>query len=142
MAEATIPEIMLGIQERLDTIDGLEAKDHAPDQLTTPTAFVSVPPIPNYRLTMKRGTYEIRPTVTVVVSAANSEDGQYTLAQYMTPFGDKSIVKAIEGDRTLGGRVDDCVVESFEPIGLENIGEIEYFGGVFTLRVLARGEDA
>lgn len=142
MAEATIPEIMVGIRDRLNTIDDLEARDHAPDQVNAPTAFVSVPAIPNYRLTMKRGNYEIRPHVTVIVSASSGEEGQYQLAQYMSPVGDKSIVQAIEADRTLGGRVDDCVVDSFEPLGLENVGDIQYFGGVFSLRVIARGESA
>ncbi|SET43412.1 hypothetical protein [Nonomuraea wenchangensis] len=139
MTEASIPEIMLGIKERLDTILELNTYDHSPEQITAPAAFVTVPPISNYRTAMKRGTYEIRPTVVVLVSASSGEDGQYDLAEYMTPFGDKSIVQAIEGDRTLGGRVNDCVVESFEPLGMEPVGQIEYIGGVFTLRVLARG---
>ncbi|GIH27616.1 hypothetical protein Aph01nite_59260 [Acrocarpospora phusangensis] len=140
MAEATLDEIMLGIAERLDTLPELNTVDYVPDDITPPIAVVGVPPIPNYHMTMKRGTYDIRPTVTVLVGSALDSDGQYLLAQFASPVGERSIPKAIMGDRTLAGRVDDCVVDSFQPLGIEEVGVLNYYGGVFTLRVLARGD--
>lgn len=136
---ATIEQIMQGIETRLATISGLRVSDTTPDQINPPQAFVGVPNIPNYHGTMGRAKFPIEPTVTVLVSATLDRVGQLKLASYANPTGDSSIVAAIEADRTLGGIVDDCIVDSFRPLGLEEVGLIGYYGGVFALRVIARG---
>lgn len=130
---------MLGIEARLATIAGLRVSEIIPDQINPPAAIVGVPPIPNYRIAMGKGAYELAPTVTVLVSAALDRVGQLQLAGYADPTGASSIITAIEGDRSLGGAVADCVVESFRPIGLEEVGVIGYYGGVFTLKCIAAG---
>lgn len=139
MAAPTIAEIMLGIEARLATIAGLRVSEIVPDAIHPPCAVVGVPPIPSYRIAMARGAYEVAPTVTVLVSAALDRVGQLALAAYANPTGAGSIPAAVEGDRTLGGVVADCVVESFRPMGLEEVGLIGYYGGVFTLKCIARG---
>lgn len=134
---ATIGAIMIGVENRLATITGLRVSDVAPEQISPPCAIVGVPPIPQYRLTMNRGSYKIGLTVTVLVSAAVSRVGQQTLAGYANPTGAGSIPAAIEADRTLGGTVSDCIIQAFRPLSLQDVGVIGYYGGVFDLDCIA-----
>lgn len=131
--------IMTRLDERLQTVTGLNTTPEVPTQGVPPFAFVGVPAIPNYRVTMGKARLELRPTVTLLVGKANNRGGQFELARYANPTGEYSIQAALEGDRTLGGACDDCVVESFRPLGSEEMGAISYFGGIFTLLVIARG---
>ncbi|TDE40501.1 hypothetical protein E1295_31880 [Nonomuraea mesophila] len=135
----TIAAIMQGIETRLETIAGLRVSSYVADQINPPQAFVGVPEIPDYHATMRRARITVEPTVTVLVSAALDRVGQMKLAEFANPDGALSVVAAIEGDRKLGGVVDDCIVASFRPLGLEEVGLIGYYGGVFALRVAARG---
>lgn len=139
MAAPTIEQIMLGIETRLKTISGLRVTEYVPDQITPPAAIVGVPEIPEYRTTMGRGRFTLEPTVTVLVSAAYDRAGQLKLASYANVTGASSIPAAIEGDRTLGGVVEECWVLSFAPLGMEDVGLIGYYGGVFQLRTVAGG---
>jgi hypothetical protein len=134
---ATIVDILLGIETRLKTVPGLRVTEYAPGQINPPHAIVGVPPIDNYHQAMKGRDIDFAPTVTVLVSATLDRPGQLKLAGYASPTGDQSIPAAIEADRKLGGTVGDCRVVSYEPLGLEEVGAIGYYGGVFTLRVLA-----
>ncbi len=136
---ATIAQIMAGIETRLATITGLRVDDVEPYQASPPFAFVGVPAIPEYHSTMKLGRFTIRPTVTVGVSKVSDRAGQVALAGYANPTGSTSILAAIEGDRTLGGVVEDCIVVDFQPDNEITLGETTYFGGVFTLQVIASG---
>lgn len=139
MAAPTVLQVMQGIETRLKTIDGLRASYFVADQINPPQAVVGVPPIENYRTTMRRGRFQLEPQVYIFVGAQLDRAGQAALAGYADVSGDTSIPAAIEGDRTLGGIVDDCVVDSFRPLGMEEVGLIGYYGGVFDLRVIAPG---
>ncbi|MGH3629535.1 MAG: hypothetical protein ACRDRL_19125 [Sciscionella sp.] len=136
---STIAAIMAGVETRLKTITGLRTSDIVADQITPPQALVGVPPIPSYRIAMGRGAYQLDLTVTVLVSAALDRVGQIQLAGYADITGDMSIRAAVEGDRTLGGVVADCIVTAFRPLGLDEVGAIGYYGGVFTLMCVASG---
>lgn len=136
----TIRQIMHGIEDRLNTVTGLRVGAIVQDQINPPQALVGVPPIPRYHGTMSKGTMELEPTVTVLTSAAYDRSGQLALADYANATGSLSIIAAIEGDKTLGGVVDDCTVRSFEPLGLQEAGLIGYYGGRFTLFCLASGD--
>jgi hypothetical protein len=137
----TIADIMRGIEARLATIPGLRvgASFGTPDQINPPAAIVEVPPIQNYHAAMRQGTVELSPTVVVLVSSALSRTGQMALAEYANPTGPQSVRAAIEADKTLGEVVDQCVVRSFRPLGLEEVGELPFYGGIFTLTVTAAG---
>lgn len=136
---STIAQIMGGVETRLATISGLNTGDVSPSQVTPPYAFVSVPQIDNYHATMGRARITLPLQVTVLVSAAADRDGQLKLAGYANPTGATSVVTAVEGDKTLGGLVEDCIVRSFRPLGLDEVGAIGYFGGVFDLAVISLG---
>lgn len=136
---ATIRAVLEGIEARLQTIEGLRVTAHVPDKVNIPAAFVGVPPIPQYHGTFRMGRFMIEPTVTVLTSAAYARTGQLALADYADPAGPLSIRAAIEADKTLGGAVDDCIVASFEPLGVVRVGDIDYTAGQFTLRAIATG---
>lgn len=141
MTATSISSIMSGIAARLATIDGLRTLDDgtAPEQINPPTAIVGVPPIEKYHQSFAMGYFQLQVPIYVLTSAAVSRVGQLQLAAYADPTGDQSIREAIEGDKTLGGAVDDCAVIDFRPLGMEEVGAIGYFGGVFNLLVIGRG---
>lgn len=137
---ASLDDIMTAIGQRLDTIDGLNGYGHAPDGLPVPCAFTLVPSVPSYREAMRRGTYILLITVPVLTSAQLDKEGQHHLARYAGPTGAQSIRAALEdGDKTLGGLVNDLVVDSFDANGLEQVGYGSYYGGTFAVRVIAQG---
>lgn len=138
---ADITQIMDGLEARLATITGLRVSDVSPGQINPPCAIVGVPPVDNYHATFgANGRVTLDSvTITVLTSAAVDRIGQRLLAGYANPTGDTSVKAAIEADKTLGGVVDDCIVTASRPLGLEEVGVIGYFGGVFNLRVIARG---
>lgn len=135
----TISQIMLGLETRLETITGLRVTEYIADQVNPPQAVVGVPPIPEYRSTFGRGRFTLEPTITVLTSRASDRVGQLALASYAEVTGATSIPAAIEADRTLGGVVEECWVLSFAPLGVQDVGAIGYYGGVFQLRVVAPG---
>jgi hypothetical protein len=136
----TIEQIMDGLEARLATISGLRVSDVSPGQINPPCAVIGVPPITEYHATFGSGRMTLNDlTITVLVSATLDRVGQKSLASYANPAGATSIKAAVEADKTLGGVVDDCVVMSFRPLGIEEVGVIGYFGGVFQLRAIAIG---
>lgn len=139
MAAPTLQQVLEAIEVRLDTISGLRTSAFIADQINPPAALVGVPPIDSYRATMQRGRIQFAPTIYVFVSANLDRVGQHLLASYADVTGDNSIPLAIEGDRSLGGVVEDCVVTGFRPLGMDEVGQIGYYGGVFDLLVIAAG---
>ena len=138
MSAPSLTSIMAGIETRLQTITGLRTNDVVPGQTVPPYAWVGVPDIPDYFTTFGRGHWEIRPTITVVVSSAHDRAGQLALAGYADHTGTSSIPAALEADDTLGGIVEYCHVRSFGPQAIE-LGLVTYFGGVFVLEAGAQG---
>lgn len=139
MPAPTIEQVMVGIQTRLQTISGLRTDTGSTAQVNPPMAIVGLPPIDNYHAAFAHGRMTLQPEVTVLVSDAYSRTADLMLAAYVDPTGAKSIHAAIEGDKTLGGVVDDCIVVSFRPVSREEFGLIGYYGGIFTLKVIAAG---
>lgn len=133
----TVAQVMEGIEARLATITGLRASAVSPDQITPPAAVVGVPPVDAYHAAFNSSRMTLDFPVTVLVSAALDRVGQMALAGYANPTGSTSVKAAIEGDKTLGGIVDDCIVVSFRPLGLDEVGAIGYYGGVFTVRAIS-----
>lgn len=136
---STLSSIIEGLETRLLTIEGLSVSRYSPAEVTPPHVAIGVPAVSEYRSTMGRGYWTPAPTLTLFTSAADHSYGQLLMAAMAEPSGANSIVAAIEGDRTLGGAVADCVVVSFEPQGLEAVGSVECFVGQFTLLCAATG---
>jgi len=139
MPAATLTGIMQGIGTRLATISGLRVTAYLTDQVNPPAAVVGVPPIPDYHRTFAHGKFMLEVPVTVLVSKVVDRIDQPSMASFADISGTNSIHAAIEADRTLGGAVDDCIVANFTPLGQDEVGALGYYGGVFTLRVIASG---
>ena len=139
MAAPTIAQVMAGIETRLKTIEGLRTDAYIADQINPPQAIVGVPPVENYHATFQRGRMSLDMEIYIFVSGVLDRQGQVALAEYANPTGTKSVITAIYGDKTLGGVVEDCIVRSFRPLGMEEVGLIGYYGGVFEMSVIALG---
>ncbi|MEV4416123.1 hypothetical protein [Catellatospora sp. NPDC049609] len=141
MAAPTIAEVVAGIENQLATIPDLRVTGYMPDQISRPAAYVSIPPI-DYRITFKGRTWHLRPRVVVLVCNVLDRMRERHLAEYADVTGPKSVFAAFAGTGSgvdLGGKVTQCFVSSFEPLGPEMVGQIPYYGGVWTLDVYAPG---
>jgi hypothetical protein len=136
---ATLAQIMQGIEGRLATISGLRVSDTIPGQINPPQAVVGVPTIETYQAGLNpHERPSLAPTITILVSSAMDRVGQLQLAEYADPTGPRSIPAAIQADSSLGGVIGrgGCLVVRFDPLGIEEVGLIGYYGGRFTLRVI------
>jgi hypothetical protein len=136
---ATLEAIMAGIEGRLATIAGLRVSDTVPGQVNPPQAIVGVPAVETYQAGLNpHERPSLAPTITILVSAAMDRTGQLALAAYADPTGPRSIPAAIAADSSLGGVLgrSGCLVTRFDPLGIEEVGLIGYYGGRFTLRVI------
>lgn len=135
----TLRQVATGIEDRLATISGLRVNNYPADQINPPQAVVEPPVVDTYHATMHRGKFDFTPTVVVFTSAAVDRVGMLAALDYQDPNSGSSVHAAIEGDRSLGGVVDDCWVTGSEPLGLTEVGAIGYYGVRFTLRIVATG---
>lgn len=139
MATPTLKQIIAAVEAKLDGI-GLRASPNSPGAVNPPAAIVGVPPIASYRAAFGRGTVILSGwPIYVLTSAKVDRIGQDALAEYASWTGAKSVPLALETDSTLGGVVDDLIVESFRPLGLEEVGIMQFFGGEFRLTVSVSG---
>lgn len=133
---ATITQIKTGLATRLSTVSGLRTYNYQPDQLNPPMAFAMLESL-NYHRTMRTALTEMQFTVRVIVARATERPAEYALDTYTSATGAGSIKEAIEGDRTLGGIVDDLIVESATGMQTITANDGEYLGIDFTVRVYA-----
>ena len=138
-AAPTLVQIMTAIQTALDSIAVLRTTPYIPEQVNPPQAVVGVPPIPEYHKAFKHGMMELDFTILLIVSKAYDRVGQTALGEFADFTGTNSIHAAIEADQTLGGVVNDCFVVGFRPTPIQEVGALSYYGGEFTVRVLAKG---
>jgi hypothetical protein len=136
---ASLEQITQGIEQRLSSISGLRVSDTIPGQINPPQAVVGVPAVESYQAGLNpHERPSLNPTITVLVSSAMDRVGQLELAAYADPTGAKSIPAAIAADSSLGGVVGrgGCLVTRFDPLGIEEVGLIGFYGGRFVCRVI------
>lgn len=133
-------DVVEGIAAALGPIPKLRVEEMFEGDINPPVAVVGLPTVNTYYSSMARGHFELEPTITVFTSQVVNRVGQNLLAEYANPSGSMSIRAAIDADKTLGGRVSDATVTQFRPLDLEEYAAFGYFGGVFTLYVIARGD--
>jgi hypothetical protein len=139
MAAPSIQQILTGIKTQLSTIPGLRVSDYVADQINPPQAVVDFPNPLTYHEAFAHGKFRIDPTVIILVSKTIDRIGTAALSAYASPTGTNSIHAAIELDKTLGGVVDDCIVFDFRRLNQQEIDALLFFGGMFTLHVIASG---
>jgi hypothetical protein len=141
---ATLPEVMDAIESALDAIPALRVRDVVgPDLPVTGSASAAVvftPDIPAYRSTMGRGSYHLDVEIGVFTATGVVDRiGQRKLAAFASQTGTSSIRAALESDPTLGGVASTSYLTSFRRLGVEEVGVIGYFGGLFAVFVQLPG---
>jgi len=132
----TLTEIVAGIKGRLEQTGGsLNVFDYPPAAPPTPCAFI-MPPVIDYRLTMRAGVMQLDFEIVVMVGTSAGHEQQKQLFDYLDWSGTASVFVALGADPTLGlANVDAKVVGPTRPLGLEEIGGYEAFGVTIPLRV-------
>lgn len=113
---ASMEDIREGLATRLRTIPGVQVSPYLLGAPTPPALHV-VPPSIEYDLAMGRGLDALTFTVQGFVAFGSDIGTQKRLDLWRAPTGLESVKTAIEGDKTLGGVVDNVHVRSSsEPV--------------------------
>ena len=132
----TVSQIKTGLAANLATVSGLRAYAYQPDNVNTPFAWPLLDSI-QYNGAMGGGLITHRFTISVVVGRSAERTAQNLLDGYLSYKGATSIRQAIESDRTLGGVVQDSIVESANNISTLEANDATYLAIDFVVTVYA-----
>jgi hypothetical protein len=110
MAFAPISDIREGLARNLDVISDVQVSAYMPLAPTMPALWVTPASI-DYDRSMMRGLDVLTFTITAAVSLGLDKSSQVRLDGFMSPSGGESVKEALEKDRTLGGTVQDILVD-------------------------------
>lgn len=133
---ALITDLRTGIATNLATISGLRTGATIPDNVNPPFAIIS-PNSVDYHKSYHNGLATYSFTVTLVVGRVSERTAQNSLDAYCSPTGTSSIRRAVESDKTLGGKAFDCVVTGMRNYGSISLGDNTYLAAEFDLTVQA-----
>ena len=132
----TVSQIKTGLAANLATVSGLRAYAYQPDNVNTPFAWPLLDSI-QYNGAMGGGLITHKFTVSVVVGRSAERTAQSLLDGYLSYAGATSIRQALESDRTLGGVVQDLIVESADNISTLEANDATYLAIDFVVTVYA-----
>ena len=132
----TVSQIKTGLAANLATVSGLRAYAYQPDNVNTPFAWPLLDSI-QYNGAMGGGLITHKFTISVVVGRSAERTAQTLLDGYLSYAGAISIRQAIESDRTLGGVVQDLIVESASNISTLEANDATYLAIDFVVTVYA-----
>ena len=132
----TVSQIKTGLAANLATVSGLRAYAYQPDNVNTPFAWPLLDSI-QYNGAMGGGLITHKFTISVVVGRSAERTAQTLLDGYLSYAGFNSIRAAIESDRTLGGVVQDLIVESASNISTLEANDAIYLAIDFMVTVYA-----
>ena len=135
-SSTTVSQIKTGLAANLATVSGLRAYAYQPDNVNTPFAWPLLDSI-QYNGAMGGGLITHKFTVSVVVGRSAERTAQTLLDGYLSYKGATSIRQAIESDRTLGGVVQDLIVESANNISTLEANDATYLAIDFVVTVYA-----
>lgn len=133
---ANISELRNGIATNLATISGLRTSSSVPELVNPPIAII-IPENVSYHRAFNNALSEYTFTVTVIVGRQDARTSQASLDNYASATGTQSIRRAIESDKTLGGKAFDTVVTEMRDYGATSIGETTYLMAAFAVAVQA-----
>lgn len=133
---ATVTQIKQGIATALATIPGLRSYAVQPDNLNPPFAWPMLDTV-TYNGAMRGGLITHVYTVTVVVGRAAERTAQNALDGYVSYDSATSIRAALEADRSLGGVVQNLLVESANNISTTEGNDTTYLMVDFRVVVYA-----
>ena len=133
-----LSDVFDGLKTTLQAgIADLQVFKGAPDGINSWPAAVLLPmPIdPRVAFTGNSFTGDIK--IIVLISSGKDDEGWTQLWDYIDPTtATKSVIKAIETDRSLNGKVDDSEIILIDNIGRREIGGGFQFGFDATLRYI------
>ena len=133
---ASVSELRTGIATNLATITGLRTSSFMPDNPNPPIAVV-MPSSISYDDVFKRGMQTYIFNVLVIVGRVDERTAQSNLDGFVSSTGASSVKRAIEVDKTLGGKAFDTRVTEMRNYGQLSIQDILYLTGEFTVLVYA-----
>jgi hypothetical protein len=133
---ASVSELRTGIATNLATITGLRTSAFMPDNPNPPIAVV-MPSSISYDDTFNRGMQTYVFNVLVIVGRVDERTAQSNLDAFVSGTGTSSVKRAIEVDKTLGGKAFDTRVTEMRNYGQLSIQDILYLTGEFTVLVYA-----
>lgn len=112
---------------------GLNALDHVPDDLPNSGFYVGevdfdVNVTFGSRSGTRRGTDQATITCRVLVARSTDKWSVKKVRNYCAGSGPKSLVQAIQADKTLNGTVDSSVVRGLRFNRLFQVGEKKFYG--------------
>jgi hypothetical protein len=129
-----LADIRTALATALGTVTGLRSSATVPDNPRPPIAVI-IPDRIDFDLNARRGADRFLFTVTVIVGRADDRTAQNRLDGFIV--GENSVKRAIEADRTLGGKVDTCRVTEMRNYSSLTIGEAVYLSAEFVVEVVA-----
>jgi hypothetical protein len=136
----TFIQVADGLVTRLQTITSLANRsDPYPNPNPNPPCALVVPGANEFDLTYNDGSpaglTEQAWTIRVLVGRGDDRSAARRLYAYMDASGSDSVKTAIEGDRTLGGLVDEACVTGFEEPSIFQYGSGLLLGVDFNVTV-------
>lgn len=128
-----------GIKTRLTTVTGLHVYRTVPDDIIAPAAIVApAETFIDYHAAFAKGLAVANWRVIVATGRTMSAEGQDLLDRYLSSGTGQtvSLIDALEGDKTLGGVVDDIHVSVSNSYGEVRWNETaSYFGAELAVAV-------
>jgi hypothetical protein len=131
----SVTDIRAGLATNLATISGLRTAAELPDQPSPPIAVVQINNI-SYDEAFQGGLALYNFTVTVIVGRVSERTAQTRLNAFAST-GAGGIKKAVESDKTLGGKAFDVRVQEMTSMGAITLGETQYMACEFSVQVMS-----
>ena len=134
----TLTQVLTGLEDRLDTIAGLQVVPYVPDDLGGYPAAVVFPPTTAVYEDSLGGegstTYEF---VVMLFVPANIDRKQLDLYDLLDAGDTSSEYRTLEADRTLGGLTVDCrVVNASDPLDRSQMASTQVFQRAVLVQVI------
>lgn len=136
---ASIGDVATALAKTVSLATGVRATDHVPSNLNPPALFVAFNRLSV--VTMARGSVDLWFDCVIFTSKTVDRVGQQSLYEYLSPSGEKSILKAVFDSPTLGLENTSAspVSDDTRALGVEEIAAYGYFGGVVPVLVATDG---
>jgi hypothetical protein len=131
---SSMTELRVALAASMGSITGLRTSSTVPDNPRPPIAVV-MPDRVTYDLNANRGADTFFFTIILLVGRADDRSAQNSLDAFIV--GPTSIKKAIESDRTLGGKANTCRVTDMSNYSSMMVGDTLYLAAQFNVEVVA-----
>lgn len=128
-----VSAVQAGLAARLAGIPGLRVAAYGATHIAAPAALVPLPAV-DYHSTAARGSDRLTAEIHLLVGAPEDRASSDAASAYMDGAGARSVVAAIEGDRTLGGSCYAADVVRAEP-RVTTLAGVDLLDIVFTVQI-------